>query len=93
MECEDESVLQTVSMLAYGSSFGSTFGNTSLDDRSEFSAEEVDGEVFFEAEEITLFVKSPFFGEFGEGGIKGEERELVRLFEGGSAPSCKSTVG
>lgn len=55
-------MLQTVSVLAYGSSFGSTLGNTSLDDRSEFSAEEVDGEVFFEAEEIMLFVKSPFFG-------------------------------
>lgn len=91
MECEDESTLQTVS--AYGSSFGSTLGNTSLDDKSELSAEEVDGEVFFEAEEITLFVMSPFFGEFGEGGIKDEAGELVRLFEDASAPSCKSTVG
>ena len=86
-------MLQTVSVLAYCSCFGSTLGNTSLDDRSEFSAEEVDGEVFFEAEVVTLFVKSPFFGEFGEGGIKDEARELVRLFEDTSAPSCKSTVG
>lgn len=84
-------MLQTVSVLAYGSSFGSTLGNTSLDDRSEFSAE-VDGEVFCEAEVVTLFVKSPFFGELGEGGIKDEERELER-FEDVSAPSCKSTVG
>lgn len=86
-------MLQTASALAYGSSFGSTLGNTSLDDRSEFSAEEVDGEVFFEAELTMLFVKSPFFGEFGEGGIKDEARGLVRLFEDASAPSCKSTVG
>ena len=86
-------MLQTASMLAYGSGFGSTLGNTSLDDRSEFSAEEVDGEVFVEAEEITLFVKSPFFGEFGDGGINDEVKELVRLFEDTSAPSCKSTVG
>ncbi|KAA8580033.1 hypothetical protein FQN60_005568, partial [Etheostoma spectabile] len=57
------------------------------------AAEEVDGEVFFEAEEMTLLVKSPFFGEFGDGGIKDEARELVRLFEDASAPSCKSTVG
>lgn len=86
-------MLPTVSLLAYRSSFGSTLGNTSLDDRSEFSAEEVDGEVFFEAVEIMLFVKSPFFGEFGVGGTIGEARELVRLFEDASAPSCKSTVG
>lgn len=85
-------MLQTVSVLAYGSSFGSTLGNTSLDDRSG-SAEEVDGEVFFEAEVLMLFVKSPFFGEFGEGGIKDEARALVRLFVDVSAPSCKSTVG
>lgn len=85
-------MLQTVSVLAKGSSFGSTLGNTSLDDRSEFSAEEVDGEVFFEAEEIMLFVKSPFFGEFGEGGIKDEGSKPVR-FEDVSTPSCKSTVG
>lgn len=84
---------QAVSVLAQESSFGSTLDNTSLDDGSEFSAEEVDGEVFFEAGVIMLFVKSPFFGEFGEGGIKDVARELVKLFEEASPPSCKSTVG
>lgn len=93
LECEAESELQRVSLLmAYGSSFGSTLGNTSLDERSELSAKEVDGEVFFEAEEMMLFVMSPFFGEFGEGGIEDEARELLRLLEEAS-PSCKSTVG
>lgn len=77
----------------YGSTFGSTLGNTSLDGGSEFSAEEVDGDVFFEAEVLMLFDKSPFFGEFGEGGIMGEARALIKLFEEDSAPSCKSTVG
>ena len=88
-------MLPMESILAKGSSFGSTLGNTSLDERSEFSAEqEVDGDVFFEAVEIMVFVKSPFFGEFGVGGIKDEAKELIRvLFEDVSIPSCKSTVG
>lgn len=86
-------MLQTESVLAYGSSFGSTLGNTSLDDMSDISGEEVDSEVIIEAEVMTLLVKSSFFGEFGERGIKGEASELVKLVEDASAPSCKSTVG
>lgn len=81
-------MLFIASTLVNCSSFGSTLGSTSLDEGLEFSAEDVDGDVFFEAGEK----KSPFFGEPGEGGIN-EGNERGRLVRDASAPSCKSTVG
>lgn len=81
-----------VSFLAPFPSFGSSFGNTSLDDMSEPSAEEVDGEEFFRAAGVVMLAaRLPLFEEF-EGDITNEAAEAVRVFEERS-PSCKSTVG